>query len=175
MPDLGEFRAWLKILALCRISFNLRGRIDPSDIVQETLCAAVQWQQKVGVRSRAETMHWLRRKLRDELVDRLRRLKLEPINMSFLDDYSLDESSHRIGDLLPDSQSDAHAKVVREEDALFVANMLGKLTPPQAEAVVLKHCEGWSVKEISRHMNNTPGAVGGLLKHGMRHLRELMP
>jgi RNA polymerase sigma-70 factor, ECF subfamily len=175
MPDLGEFRPWLRILARSRISFNLRCRIDPSDVVQETLCAAVEWQQKAGVRSRVETMLWLRRKLRDKLVDRLRRLNLQPINMSLLDDDSLDNSSHRIGDILRDSRSGPPAKIIREEDTLLVAEVLGKLSSAQAEAIVLKHCEGWSVNEISRHMNNTPAAVGGLLRHGMRHLRELMP
>ncbi|MBV8230235.1 MAG: sigma-70 family RNA polymerase sigma factor, partial [Planctomycetaceae bacterium] len=50
-----------------------------------------------------------------------------------------------------------------------------QLSPPQAEAIVLKHCHGMSVAEISRHMNRTPDAVGGLLRHGMRRLRELMP
>ena len=175
MPDIGEYRDYLINLARFRISYTLRGRIDPSDIVQETLCAAVQWQQQVGVLSHDDTMRWLRRKLRDKLVDRLRRLKLQRINMSSLDDDSLDNSSHRMEAILRDNQPGPHHPIIREEDALRVARMLGKLSPAQAEVIVLKYCEGLSVEEISRHMNKTPAAVGGHLRHGMSQLRKLMP
>src|SRR5918998_849142 len=108
MPDppddeeFGAFRDYLMVLARSQVSVDLRGRIDPSDLVQETLCDALRDLPRYRGRSRAK--------------------------------------------------------------------MIGKLSPPQAEAIVLKHCQGMSVVDIGRHMNRTPDAVGGLLRHGMRRL-----
>ena len=92
-------------------------------------------------------------------------------------DVSLDQTSVGMSRLpqLQLSESAPSARVVREEDALILAAMLGQLSQAQAEAIVLKHCQGMSVAEIGRHMNKSPDAIGGLLRHGMSRLRELMP
>jgi RNA polymerase sigma-70 factor (ECF subfamily) len=173
--EFGEFREYLMALARAQVSVDLRARIDPSDLVQETLCEALRDQSRHRGRTRAEMMAWLRSLLRFNLIDRVRRLRLERRVVSY--DGALDQTSHGMSSLLQASRSGSapDARAVREEDALRLAAMLGQLSPPQAEAIVLKHCQGMTVAEISRHMNRTPEAVGGLLRHGMRKLRELMP
>jgi RNA polymerase sigma-70 factor (ECF subfamily) len=167
----GEYRDYLMLLARSQVSVDLRGRIDPSDLVQETICHALR--DPTRHRSRAEMMGWLRSVLRFNLIDRLRRLRLERRVVSL--DGSLDRTSDGMSRFPAARPSAPEARAVREEDALALAATLGQLSPPQAEAIVLKHCQGMSVAEIGRHMNRTPDAVGGLLRHGMRRLRELMP
>jgi RNA polymerase sigma factor (sigma-70 family) len=49
---------------------------------------------------------------------------------------------------------------------------LARLPEAQREALVLRHCENWSLADISRHLNRTPAAVAGLLKRGLKQLRE---
>jgi RNA polymerase sigma-70 factor (ECF subfamily) len=171
--EFGEFRDYLMALARAQVSVDLRARIDPSDLVQETLCEAVRDLPRHRGRTRAEMMAWLRSLLRFNLIDRLRRLRLERRVISL--DGSLDQTSHAMSCLVQASRSTPEARAVREEDALTLASLLGRLSGPQAEAIVLKYCQGMTVAEISRHMNRTPDAVGGLLRHGMRKLRELMP
>jgi RNA polymerase sigma-70 factor (subfamily 1) len=169
----GEYRDYLLALARVQVSVDLRARIDLSDLVQETLCEALRDLPRHRGRSRAEMMGWLRSLLRFNLIDRLRRLRLERRVVSF--DGDLDRTSHGMMGVMRASRSTPEARAAREEDALVLAGFLAQLSPPQAEAIVLKHCQGMSVAEISRHMNRTPDAVGGLLRHGMRRLRELMP
>jgi RNA polymerase sigma-70 factor (ECF subfamily) len=171
--EFGAFRDYLMVLARTQVSVDLRCRIDPSDLVQETLCEALRDLPRHRGRTRAEMMAWLRSLLRFNLIDRLRRLRLERRVVSF--DGALDQTSHGMSCLLQTSRSAPDARAAREEDALALAALLGQLSPAQAEAIVLKHCQGMSVAEISRHMNRPPDAVGGLLRHGMRRLRELMP
>ena len=77
--------------------------------------------------------------------------------------------------LLQANLSSVGHRVTQEEQSIALARILEQLSTFQAEAIVLKHCQGMSVDEICRHMNKTPDAVGGLLRHGMRKLRELMP
>src|SRR5262245_7233105 len=73
----GEYRDYLMALARVQVSVDLRARIDPSDLVQETLCEALRDLPHHRGRSRAEMMGWLRSLLRFNLIDRLRRLRLE--------------------------------------------------------------------------------------------------
>jgi RNA polymerase sigma-70 factor, ECF subfamily len=170
-PQNDEIGEYLIVLARSQVPVDLRGRIDPSDLVQDTIYDALR--APAQERERAQTVGWLRKILHDNLVDRLRKLRLEKQVVSL--DALLDQTSVGISRFLRASQSAPEARVVREEDEKVLAVMLGQLAPAQAEAIVLKHCQGMSVVEISRHMNRTPDAVGGLLRHGMRRLRELMP
>jgi RNA polymerase sigma-70 factor, ECF subfamily len=174
--DFGEYRDYLMVLAKAMISVDLRTRIDPSDVVQETIYKALCDKppaHEPRERERPQMIAWLRKILHDRLVDRLRRLQLERQIESL--DGGMDQTSERMSILANAGQSAPDARAIREEDAQILATMLSKLSPLQAEAVVLKYCRGISVIEISRHMNRTPDAIGGLLRHGMRRLRELMP
>lgn len=172
MQDLGEYREWLRALALTQISADLRGRIDPSDIVQHTLCEAVRDLPSVPDRTRPRMMAWLRTLLRHNLIDAFRGLKFAP--RVSLDD-SLAMTDANMSRFLVADQSAVGARVERDERALVLAERLKHLTPAQAEAVLLKYCHGMSVEEICRHMQRTPEAVGGLLRHGLRRLRETWP
>jgi RNA polymerase sigma-70 factor, ECF subfamily len=171
----AEYREYLKCLARPRIPFDLRGRIDPSDVVQETLLDALRGLSNYRGQSAAEMMGWLKQILQFKLVDRFRRLKLEPKAISLVGSDRLEKTSGGLRSIALLSRSGALARLIREEDALLVAKMLAKLPEAQAEAIVLKHCDGMRAEEICRHMNQTPAAIGGLLKRGMRRLRELMP
>jgi RNA polymerase sigma-70 factor, ECF subfamily len=171
--DLAGFRDWLMALARAQVPVDLRGRIDPSDIVQETLFHALRDDKRTHDRTAAQTMAWLRAILRCRLIDRMPGRDRENRNVSL--DAMLDQTSAGMSELLSASQSSPGSRVIREENAMISAKLLNQLTEAQAEAIVLKHCQGWSVEQISRHLNKTPDAVGGLLRHGLKRLRELMP
>lgn len=172
LTDLGEYRAWLKTLALAQIPVDLRGRIDPSDIVQQTICEAISDLPKYRGKTKPEFMGWLRSMLRFHLIDSFRALKFAP-KASI--DASLGLTDDGMSRLLQANLSSVGHRLIKEEQAMALAKLLQQLSTPQAEAIVLKHCQGMSVDQICRHMNKTPDAVGGLLRHGMRNLRELMP
>jgi RNA polymerase sigma-70 factor (ECF subfamily) len=172
MEELGEYRDWLKALALTQIAVDLRGRIDPSDIVQLTLCEALRDWSPSADHSRPRMMAWLRTILRHNLVDAFRRLRFAP--RVSLDD-SLAQTDANMSRFLVADQSAVGARMEREERALLLADRLRQLTPAQAEAILLKHCHGMSVEEICQHMQRTPEAIGGLLRHGLRRLRENWP
>jgi RNA polymerase sigma-70 factor, ECF subfamily len=171
LTDLGEYRAWLKALALAQIPVDLRGRIDPSDVVQETICEAISGLPKFRGKTKPEFMGWLRSMLRFHLIDAFRALKFAP-KVSI--DASLGLTDDGMSRLLQANLSSVGARVIKEEQSMALAKLLERLSTAQAEAIVLKHCQGMSVEQICRHMNKTPDAVGGLLRHGMRRLRELM-
>ena len=170
--EIGEYRAWLKALALTQIPVDLRGRIDPSDIVQQTICEAISNMAKHRGTSRPEFMGWLRSMLRFHLIDAFRDLKSAP-RVSI--DSSLGVTDDGMSRLLQANLTSVGQRVIKEEQSIALAKLLEQQTTSQAEAIILKHCQGMSVDQICRHLNKTPEAVGGLLRHGMRKLRELMP
>jgi len=51
---------------------------------------------------------------------------------------------------------------------------LTQLSDEQRLAVILKHFHGWPLAEIAEHMDRTVSAVAGLLKRGLKRLRELL-
>ena len=64
--------------------------------------------------------------------------------------------------------------MARDEQAVELPNAMAGLPDTQREALVLKHWHGWSLKQIAEHLDRTPAAVAGLLKRGLKQLREIV-
>lgn len=63
-------------------------------------------------------------------------------------------------------------KLMKQERAEQLASTLLKLLDDERSAVVLKHYHNWSVAEIAQHLDRTQDAVAGLLRRGLKKLRE---
>ena len=71
-------------------------------------------------------------------------------------------------------QSSPSQQVEQHEQSLRLARALAALPEAQREALVLQHWHGWTLAQIGERMNRTPAAVAGLLKRGLKGLREEM-
>ena len=174
-PDLGldPYREYLHLLARLQLPPALRSKVDPSDIVQQTLVKAHQYRGQFRGRSEGEWAAWLRRILANTLADAVRKFQREVALEHSLAE-GVDESSARLEAWLAADQSSPSEQVVRQEQLLRLADALGQLPEDQRLAVELHHLKDESVVEIARRMGRTVPSVTGLLRRGLKKLRELL-
>ena len=71
---LGRFRSYLRLLARLHLDPRLRGKVDPSDLVQQTLLQAYRARDSFRGHTQAELAGWLRRILARNLAHAVRDL-----------------------------------------------------------------------------------------------------
>jgi RNA polymerase sigma-70 factor, ECF subfamily len=175
-PKLDDFRDYLIVLARTKIPMDMRGQLDASDIVQETLLEAHTKRHQFQGTEAASLAAWLRKMLSFNLIDKFRaqrRLKRDTGKEVSLEG-SLEESSLRLDAWLASNQSSPSLQMQRHELALSLASKLEKLPEFQRDAVRMRYIQGMTIAEISDCMGKTPTAVAGLLKRGLEGLREIM-
>jgi RNA polymerase sigma-70 factor (ECF subfamily) len=174
--QLEQFRHYLLLLARLHLGKQLQGKLDPSDVVQQTLLEAHRKQAQFRGSSDAERAAWLRQMLAYNLADAIRSLGRAKRDMARERSLqaALEESSARIDAWLAADQSSPSEQAERNEQAVRLAAALATLPEAQREALVLRHCQGWSLADISRHLERSPAAVAGLLKRGAKQLRLLL-
>jgi RNA polymerase sigma-70 factor (ECF subfamily) len=173
---LDRFREYLRLLARVHLGEQVRAKLDPSDIVQQTLLEAHRKRSQFRGTTEAEMAGWLRQLLACTLADAIRalgRAKRDAARERSLDE-AIAQSSKHIHAWLAAEQSSPSQRASRHEEAVRLANALAKLPAAQREAVTLRFCQGRSLAEISQQMGRTPAAVSGLLKRGTKQLRDLL-
>jgi RNA polymerase sigma-70 factor (ECF subfamily) len=173
---LERFRAYLRLLARLHLDPRLRGKLDASDVVQQTLLQAHQARAQFRGHSDGELAAWLRQILARNLAMAVRdfaRDKRDVARERPLE-QALADSSSRLEAWLAAEQSSPSQRAERNEEVLRLAEALEQLPEAQREALVLQHWQGWSLAQIGRHLGRSPEAVAGLIKRGLKQLRVLL-
>jgi RNA polymerase sigma-70 factor (ECF subfamily) len=173
---LESYRPYLRTLAGAQFPRQLRGKLDPSDVVQKTLLKTHENFAQFRGRTDSELVAWLRRILTNVLTDELRRAAAAARDVALEQSIgpALEQSSARLEAWLAGNGASPSEQAVRHEELLRLAEALAQLPEDQRTAVELQQLEGLSVEAIAREMGRSKSAVGGLLRRGMRRLRELM-
>lgn len=174
--SLERYRDYLKLLTRLQLPPRLRSKVDPSDVVQETLLKAYQNLEQFRGRGDAELAAWLRRILANSLVDAARQFRgaKRDVGRERSLEASIEQSSARLDTLLNPEQSSPSGRAIRQEEMLDVAAALAQLPEDQRSVVELHHLQGCSVAQVAECLGRTERAVAGLLRRGLKSLRELL-
>jgi RNA polymerase sigma-70 factor (ECF subfamily) len=170
---LERYRAYLALLARLHFDARLRGKLDPSDVVQAALLKAHQARDQFRGVSDEERAAWLRRILARTLADAARDLGRDKRNAAREHslDAALDASSAELYSWVAAEQTSPSGQAMKNEQLLRLADALEALPELQREVLVMKHCQGRTLKEIAEHLGRSVPAAASLLRRGLRELR----
>ncbi len=174
--DLEQFRDYLRLLARLQLDPRLRPKLDPSDVVQQTLLEAYQALDQFRGSSREQLLAWLRQVLARNLANALRDFRRDKrdVGREVSLDAELATSSAKLQAWLAAEQASPSQVAQRQEQAARLAAAIEKLPEAQREVVLLRHCEGWPLADIARHTGRSAAAIAGLLHRGLQQVRSLL-
>jgi RNA polymerase sigma-70 factor (ECF subfamily) len=173
---LEGYRPYLRLLARLQLGARWQAKVDPSDLVQQTLLEAHRSLAQYCGSGGGHLAAWLRGILAHQLIHTVRDLRREKrdADREVSLEQSLEDSSDRLGSWLAADQSSPSERAEREEQAVRVAAALEQLPEAQREAVVLHYWHGWTLPEIGRHLGRSESAAAGLVQRGLKGLRLIM-
>jgi RNA polymerase sigma-70 factor (ECF subfamily) len=174
--DLDRYRGYLRALAQIELGRRLQSKVDPSDIVQQSLLEAHQDLAALKGRTEPELIAWLRTILARNLLNTARDFAAQKRDLKRERSLAqhLADSSVRLEQFLASEQTSPSQIAARNEDAEKLAAALAELPDDQRAALILKHFHDWSLAQIAKEMDRSTLAVAGLLKRGLKKLRLLM-
>jgi len=175
-PDLERYRSYLRLIARLHVPAALRGKLDPSDVVQDALVKALQHLDQLRGRTEAELAAWLRQILATTLANLARdwgRGKRDAGREVPLE-QRVHDSSARLEAVLAADQTSPSLAASRNEGLLRLAAAVEALPDAQREAVTLYHLQQWPLDRVAEHMGRTPAAVAGLIKRGLKQIRTAL-
>jgi RNA polymerase sigma-70 factor (ECF subfamily) len=168
---LDRHRTKLRNLIALRLDPRLAARIDPSDVVQESLADADRRLPEFLDERPLPFYLWLRELTLQRLVDvhrlhirtQKRSVRREEARVPHLSDASVRE----LADRLVDPRGGPRSRLERKQDIQRLHQALEELPERDREILVLRHLEQLSVKDIAALLGVTAGAVK------VRHVRAL--
>lgn len=177
---LAAYQNYLRLLAGTQLDDQLRSRLSPSDIVQETMLEAHCDFPQFRGNSDNEFFGWLRKILANNLARAVeqhiltakRDVRREVSRVQL--DASLDQSALRIEAILADHGSPADSHASLQEQLVRLANALVQLSPDHRDVIVLRHFEGLPFTQVAQRLNRSSGATRMLWLRAIEQLRRWM-
>lgn len=176
---LNRFRPYLNVIAQRHLDERLQSRMDYADVVQITFLEATRDFNHFRGDTVESLLAWLRNILRNN-VSTAHQHHLAAQKRSARKEVTMRVSSESGGsslgmqDMVPSESSSPSQRMMRDEASVVLATCLEQLPETQREAIRMRYLEGMSLKEISERVEKSEMAVAGLLKRGLRTLREEM-
>jgi RNA polymerase sigma-70 factor (ECF subfamily) len=172
-----HYQGYLTLLARMQVGRRLQGKVDPSDLVQETFLEAHRdFGQFRGV-TEAEFVAWLRRILATNIANMVRRFKTTRQRDLRLERrllHELDASSRQLDAGLPAAQGTPSEEAMRREQAVLLADALERLPAHYRDVIVLRQLEGLKFPEVARRLGRSLDSVKNLWARALARLSAML-
>ncbi len=171
---LMKHRSMLVTKARTLVASYLRSHVEPSDMVQNTMLEAHQHASKLVHLEERSFVAWLRRALRHNILDAVkqRRNKKRDVRRTVRTSELSHTPSAENGCWAIDTSPSQIAQ--RKEQIAILWFEIERLPDNQRDAMILKHLQGRSLKEVSETLGLSEPAVAGLLHRARQSLMKRM-
>jgi RNA polymerase sigma-70 factor (ECF subfamily) len=168
----GACRGYVRVLARARLESWLQSKVDPSDLVQQSMLDAFRgFGQFQGVTS-AEWLAWLRRIVEHNAAD-LVRFYHGADKRQVGREVALGEGSD--GGVSPAAGGETPSQeLLRKERELLLADALERLGDDHRAVLVLRNLQRLPFDEVARRLGRSRPAAQMLWMRAMRKLQEVM-
>jgi RNA polymerase sigma-70 factor (ECF subfamily) len=173
------YRDRLKRMVHLRLSRRVQGRVDDSDVLQETFLDVSRRLPEYIADPKLPFYLWLRhmaglklaevhrRHLGTQLRDADREVTLHRGGLPEADSVSL--AAHLLGQLTTPSQA-----AIKAETRLMVQEALNSMDPVDREVLALKHFEQLSTSEIAQVLGMSKAGAGSRYLRAIKRLKDIM-
>lgn len=170
------YRNYLRLLARVEVGRRLQGKLDASDLVQETFTEAHRNFGLFRGNAERQLVSWLRQILAAKVANLVRHYfgtQGRDIRLEQELAQSLDNSSHALGAELAASISSPSQAAARREQAVLLADALSRLPEDYRDVIVMRNLEGLTFPEVALRMQRSQDSVEKLWLRGLARLRQV--
>jgi RNA polymerase sigma-70 factor (ECF subfamily) len=170
------YRNYLRLLARIEIGRRLQGKLDASDLVQETFLEAHRNFPLFQGTDEPQFVSWLRQILAARVANTVRHFfgtQGRDVRLEEELAVQLDNSSRVLGHELAASISSPSLQAERREQAVLLADALEQLPEDYREVIILRQIEGLTFPEVAQKMERTQDSVEKLWLRGLARLRQV--
>jgi RNA polymerase sigma-70 factor, ECF subfamily len=163
---LENYRGFLRGLADRLLDDRAAGRLDASDVVQQTCLSVHKQIAEFQGENHAQFAAWLRQ-IHERNIRNAARNQLHAGKRAIDRENRLPEDQACVA-----RQTSPSLRVVRSEESARLAQALACLAPDEQEALRRRYVDGQSITEIGEAMQLTRSALVWLMNRAMMALRE---
>ena len=170
------YRNYLRLLARIEIGRRLQGKLDASDLVQETFLEAHRHFAGFQGTEEPQFVAWLRQILAARVANLVRHYfgtQGRDVRLEQELAVELDNSSRMLGHELAGSLASPSQQAVQREQAVLLADALERLPKDYRDIIILRHLEGLTFPEVARRMERTVDSVEKLWLRALARLRKV--
>jgi len=168
-PDFTRHQPALLFWATYQLPACARGKLDPADLVQQTLLEVLAAPEKLAGRPDHEVLAYLRRALTNNITDASRKYARD----GFSPDIA-GQSSISIAKWLEAPDTSPSERAARNEKFERLAAAIIGLPDDQRVAVEMRYLQGMKVKDIAAVFGRSEGAVSLLLHRALTSMRDVL-
>lgn len=171
---LSLYRNYLRLLAGNWLSLELRGKADPSDLVQETLMEAHQDFAAFEGDNEEAFVAWLRQILARNVADLVRRFRSAARDIEREDPPGEPPLAVRLARFGNSLQATPSQSAQRRELGVVLADALAELAPDQRQVILLRNLQERPWREIAAELGRSEEAARKLWTRALINLKPLL-
>jgi RNA polymerase sigma-70 factor, ECF subfamily len=174
---LDYYRPNLRRIVVGRLDKRLASRVDPSDIVQETMIDADRRLEKFLRQPTVPLLVWLGRIATERVIDTHRRhlvSQRRSVVREHRETHPLDGSARELIQLIANGKTSPSGELMREEEIERIRSAIDTLSARDREILVMRHFDQMDPDAIAQVLGISPGAVRARILRALLRLRTIL-